>query len=215
MGSHRNRSFRRGRTGRTRAVLSLGAVGFLAIGLGAQGTFAFWTDKATVETGSFSSGTLDITLNGALSTTGLANNPGTTSISGFTLTNMVPGESRAVAFPVANAGSVGLTYSVTGLGLGDLAPALQFTIATGTADNPTINNLRTGTCSGTSISGAGKALSTVPPGTTLVPGPRNLAAGASESICVIASLPTTVDNTFQGKTMTANLVFDAKQVGAP
>lgn len=216
MSSHRKPVTRSRGTGRLRAMMSLGAVGFLALGLGAQGTFAFWTDKASANTGTFSSGTLDITLTGALVTAGAS--PTAPSSLDFGLTNMVPGESRAVAFTIGNAGTVPLNYSVNGIGTGTFAPTLQFTIATGTATNPVqANGLRTGACSGASISGAGKTLATASPGTSLVAGPRSLNANANESICVIASLPmgTVVDNTSQNKTMTAELVFDAKQVGAP
>ncbi|MDE0778624.1 MAG: TasA family protein [Nocardioides sp.] len=212
MSSHRRTRTRRPRSGRLRAVASLGAVGFLALGLGAQGTFAFWTDQATVTTGSFSSGTLDITLNGQLA--GAANNGGTTTLPSFALSNMVPGESQAIAFPVANNGSVGLTYTVNGSATGALAPGMQFTVATGNAGNTgtAANGNRTGTCSGGNL-----ATNQVLNGTssTVVGTARSLAVGAQESICVIARLDPQADNGLQGKTMTASLIFNAKQVGAP
>lgn len=198
--------------GRTRALMSLGAVAFLALGLGAQGTFAFWTDSATVTTGSFTSGTLDITLDGKLS--GAANEGGTTTLPDFTLSAMVPGESQAVSFPVANAGSVGLTYLVNGSATGALAPEMQFTVATGTATNggTAAAGTRNGTCSGANLATNQVLNGAASP---VVATPRALAPSASESICVIARLNTAAVNSAQGKTMNASLIFSSKQVGAP
>lgn len=206
---------RKRRSGRARAVLTLGAVGALALGLGAQGTFAFWTDSGTVTTGSLESGTLDITLNGALA--GAVNNGQSTTLSALALTNMVPGESIAVAFPVANAGTAALTYTVTGTATGPLAPSMQFSIYPGTASNAgtAAANNRAGACTGTAIVTNQVLTGSSAP---VIATPRSLAGSptpASESICVIAKLDTAADNTAQGKTMTANLVFNAKQVGAP
>lgn len=210
MSSHR--APHRRRSGRVRACLSLGAVAFAALGLGAQGTFAFWTDQATVTTGSFSSGTLDIALNGAL-----AGNGGTTTLPSFTLPNMVPGESMSVSFPVKNEGSVGLTYTLSGTASGGLAPAMQFSVFNGTANAQTggaSTGNRAGTCSGSSLSN-NQTYSSTPTPVVSDTGKRALAAGATENMCVVASLPLAVDNSFQGKSLTASLVFDAKQVGAP
>ncbi len=129
----RQRRWRRVFSARNRSLMSLGAIGFLAVGLGAQGTFAFWTDQAKVETGTFSSGTLDVTLNGALA--GPANNGGSISFPGFSLNTMVPGESQAQSFPIANAGTVGLTYTINGTATGALAPAMLFEVHLGNASN--------------------------------------------------------------------------------
>lgn len=203
---------RRRTSGRARAVLTLGAVGALALGLGAQGTFAFWTDSGTVTTGSLDSGTLDITLNGALA--GAANNGGSTTLSALTLSNMVPGESIAVAFPVANAGTAALTYTVAGSATGLLAPSMQYSLYPGTASNTgtAAANNRAGACTGTAIVTSQVLTGSSAP---VIATPRSLAAAASESICVIAKLDTAADNTTQSKTTTASLVFNAKQVGAP
>lgn len=195
-------------------MLSLGAVGFLALGFGAQGTFAFWTDQATVTTGSFSSGTLDITLNGQLA--GSAGNGGTTTPAGFSLLNMVPGESQSFSFPVTNNGNVGLTYAITGAATGTLVPAMQFSVFSGSANAQTgtaSGGNRAGTCTGTALISNQSFASP----TTVVAdaAKRALVAGATENICVVVTLPTSVGNEFQGKTLTASLVFDAKQVGAP
>ena len=199
---------RRG-SGRARALMSLAAVAVLATGVSVKGTFAFWTDSATLQTGSFSSGTLDVTLGGQLTGQG-----GTWSPAGFSLTNLVPGESQAFSFAVANAGTVGLTYTVSGTATGGLAPSMQFSIHPGTASNSgtAAAGNRTGSCTGAAL-----ATNVVLSGTatTLVGTPRSLAAGSgTENICVIARLDPAANNSAQGLTMSANLVFDSRSVGA-
>lgn len=220
MTSHRDsahplRSLRRALgSARSRALLALAGVAALALGVGLQGTFAFWSDKATVTTGSFSSGTLDITLNGQLQ--GIANNGGTWTNTAYGLTNLSPGESFAFGFPVANAGTTGLTYTVTGTGTGDLAVAngMQFTVYFGvTATNSGSAGSRAGACGGTTPTG-GTVLT--PTSTTLVATPRALTATTgTENVCIVARLDPNAPNSLQNKSMTASITFDSKQVGAP
>lgn len=215
MSSHRKRHARRG-NGRVRAMLGLGTVAFLALGFGAQGTFAFWTDQATVQSGTFTSGTLDITLNG-----GLVGQGGSTTFSALALTNMVPGESVAAAFPVANNGSVRVNYSVNGSATGALAEGMRFSFFSGTANamsGSAAEGNRAQTCNGVAISEAqNKTLTTS--SAPIISTARTLAAptgaASSESICVVARLDTSVGNDLQNKSMTASLVFNAKQVTAP
>ena len=57
-----------------RAATLAVAVGVVGL-LGVTGTAAFWTDRATMQPTTITSGTLDITLGGQL--VGLANNGGT------------------------------------------------------------------------------------------------------------------------------------------
>lgn len=212
-GGRRRAARRPAGSGRVRALLGLGTVAFLALGFGAQGTFAFWTDQATIQSGTFASGTLDITLNGALA--GPGNNPGTTTLSALALANMVPGESVAAAFPVANAGTVGLTYTVSGTASGDLAPAMRFRVYQGAASNTTTAGVRSGTCSGTPFTGASQTYSATASAVVTTADARALAPTVAESICVVAQFDIASGNGFQGKSMTASLIFDAKQVGAP
>ncbi|MDO9457447.1 TasA family protein [Nocardioides sp.] len=89
---------------RSRALLSLVAIVALVPGLGAQGTFAFWTDDATANGGSFTSGTLDLRINDA-------NAYATTTLG---MTNMVPGASSAEVLTIKNSGTVPLKYTLTG-----------------------------------------------------------------------------------------------------
>lgn len=197
---------------RSRALLALAGVAAVALGVGLQGTFAFWNDKATVTTGGFSAGTLDITLNGNLA--GLVNNGGTWTNTSYGLTNLSPGETYAFGFPVANAGSTGLTYTVTGTGAGELAVTngMQFTVYFGsTAANSGAVGSRVGACGTTTPTGGTVLTSTSATLATV----RSLAAGASENVCIVARLDSAAPNTLQGKSMTASITFDSKQVGAP
>lgn len=215
MSSHRAAAPRRRtrRSGRTRAIISLGAVAVLATGMSVKGTFAFWTDAATVNAGGFSSGTLDISVNGALA----QQNGGTTALTAFKLDTMVPGESVAFSFPVKNEGTVPLTYKVTGTGSGPLAVAggLQYAVYFGSAATNTgtsANGNRAGSCGSaaatdtntTALTGTSATLSA----------DRTLAVGTSDTVCVIARLNYNAGNDLQGKTGNAALVFDSKQVGA-
>jgi predicted ribosomally synthesized peptide with SipW-like signal peptide len=208
MASHRGgRGTRRPRRrGRIRALLTLGA----ALGLGAVGTLAYWSDQATLSTGPISSGILDLTLDGSLPGQG-----GTYTQSSFALSNMIPGESVASAVTVANGGSVTLLYTATATAAGGLASGLTFQVyAGGTATNTgtaTAGN-RAGTCTGTSTFGPAVLTGVAQ---SVIATPRQLASSASESVCVVAALPTTANNSLQGTSATATVVFDAKQLGAP
>lgn len=207
----------RGR-GRGRAVLSLAVLAFLATGIGVKGTFASWTDAATMQTGSFSSGTLDITLNGNLVGPGTTNNPGTWVNSTFTLTNLVPGESHAQSFPVRNNGTAGLKYNVGGTATGGLAVAtgMQYAVYFGSTASNTGTEAagnRVGACGGTTPTDATGVTLT---GTSAsLAADRNLAAGVSETVCIVARLNSTAGNALQGQTTTASMVFNARQLTAP
>jgi predicted ribosomally synthesized peptide with SipW-like signal peptide len=220
MSTHRTDVPARRRRGRGRAVLALAAVAFLATGMSVQGTFAAFTDTATMSTGPFSSGTLDIVVNGQLAGPGTTNNPGTTPNTSFTMTNMSPGESVATSFPVRNNGSTGLRYNVTGTATGGLAVAggMQYAVYFGSAATNTgteANGNRTGACgagntptdaNGTTLTGTSTSLAA----------DRTLAAGsAPETVCVVVRLNSTAGNALQGQTTSASLVFNARQLTAP
>ena len=215
MSSHRSQPRKR-RSGRTRALISLGAVAALATGMSVQGTFAFWTDAATAQAGTFTAGTLDLTVNGQLA--GQPNNGGTTTVAALTLTTMVPGESVAAAFPIKNEGSIPLTYTLTGTGSGGLAVTngLQYSVTFGAAAANTgtaAAGNRAGTCGGTAATDANTTLLTSTP-VTYGGANRALAVNASETICIVARLNTNAPNALQGLSGSAAFLFDSKQVGA-
>ncbi len=212
MSSHR--APHRRRSGRVRAMISLAAVAVLASGMSVKGTFAFWTDNATVQTGSFTAGTLDITVNGQLA--GQSNNGGSTTVATISLGNMVPGESVAVTFPLKNDGSIPLTYTLTGTGAGGLAVTngLQYSVTfggpaanTGTADNGN----RAGSCGGTPATDANTTLLTSSAHTFATN--RALSSGATDNVCVVARLNSNAPNALQGASGSATLLFASKQLG--
>lgn len=203
------------RSGRTRALLSLGAVAVLATGMSVKGTFAFWTDSATATTGTFTSGTLDITVDGKLA--GSAGNGGSTVVANLSLSAMAPGESVAATFPVANNGTIPLTYTLTGTGAGGLAVTngLQYSVTFGAAATNTgtaAGGNRDGRCGGTASTDTNTTVLTSTAAT--LASNRALATGASDTVCVVARLSSAAPNSLQGLSGTAALVFDAKQVGA-
>jgi predicted ribosomally synthesized peptide with SipW-like signal peptide len=194
-------------------VLSLGIVA----GLGAVGTLAYWTDDATITSGSFSSGTLDVTLNDELA--GPANNGGTIADTGFTLSDMIPGESMARTVKVANAGSIGLTYTAKAFNTGGLSPGLRWTVVAGsTAGNsgsPAAGN-RTGSCSPGETTASNVTLGTSEGAASTVVAPtRSILVESFENVCVIAKLESGAANALQGTSASATFIFNATQVGAP
>src|SRR5690349_443211 len=91
---------RRFRSTRARALLSLG----LVLGTAATGTFAFWTDSATVSGTTISTGSIDLRVN---SLTG-----NDTAYTQLNLSGMVPGNTVAGVITVTNFGNSPFTYYV-------------------------------------------------------------------------------------------------------
>lgn len=157
---------------RVRAALALG---LLVAPLGVN-TMAYWSAQVVIDPGTVRAGTFDLTVNGGDS---LAE-------AGLTVADMAPGATTAAVFTVRNA-SVGdraaLTYTVDATAT-DTAP-------TGTS---AALSARVTTASTVTTSGTGKTCSgtVVPSGTSfsgaLVSAPLELAVGASQTLCVQASL---------------------------
>lgn len=185
---------------RVRALLSIGMV----FGLGAVGTLAYWTDSATLAAGTFTSGTLDIKLNGS---DGTAANPAnfTTSLA---LANMQPGNSKAAVVNVQNAGNIDFTYMATGLAGGALAPFLSFNVRVGGSVAGTGSSQ---TCTGGTSTFTGTLTVSSQP---VIAANQPLNAGANGDVCVSATLPT-AEAGGQGLSTTSTFSFAAKQVGAP
>jgi predicted ribosomally synthesized peptide with SipW-like signal peptide len=182
----------------------------LVSGTGAVGTYAYWSDQATLTTGGFDSGTLDLTVDGTL-----AGQAGTYTKSAFTLSDMIPGESVASSLSLENGGSVALTYTATATASGALAPGLTFRVYTGGAasnSGTAAAGNRVGSCSGTSVFGpttlTGSAAS-------VIASARQLDPGDDETLCIVATLSSSAANALQGQPATASFVFHAQQLGAP
>jgi predicted ribosomally synthesized peptide with SipW-like signal peptide len=204
---------RRRRSGRVRALLSLG----LLLGITQVSTLASWTDSATVQGGGFSSGTLDLKV-GESAADQLTGQGGSWTHTTLALTAMAPGESVARALTVGNGGSVALAYSASVVTTNnDLfnagTPGLQVTVVEGGTVSNTgtqASNNRTGACTGGSATSLTNAsVSTTASG--LHGSAVSLASGATRSYCVLAKLATTAPNSMQGKTTSLTLSFSAQQ----
>jgi len=198
------------RSARTRAVLTLGVV----LGLGSVSTLAYWTDEATVTAGTFTSGTLDVTINDALD--GQANNGGTTADTGFALSDMIPGESIARTVKIGNAGSIPFAYTAKAWNSGGLATGLRWTVVAGSTASNTgtaAAGNRTGSCSsGTTTSSNVTIGTSAGAATTIVTPARTIAVGAFENVCVIVKLDSGAGNGLQGASAGATITVNGVQL---
>lgn len=198
--------------GRTRALLSLGVV----LVLGAVGTSAFWTDTATVNAGTVTSGTMDLQLQVPRSTTiwEVVGTGGSVTDTTLAVGNLAPGESQAFNLAARNVGQPTFTYTAlvaqagTWTFVNNPIQVRFFAGATARASN-TSAYPRTGTCSGTAL-GTGPV--TVTPESSLVIPARTLASGASEQLCLVVSMVLAAANDNQGRTGSLRLDFSATQV---
>jgi len=199
MSSHRaSRADRRPlRSGRwwssvpVRAVLSLG----LVLGVGSAGTFAYWTDEATVTGLSITAGTLDLELQDDADDS--------ISFTSLNISTMIPGQSVAGVLKVENVGNVGFTYTAaTSVSNSTLAGALDLKVTNGSVSGSSPS----ATCSGSQLSGTGSTLDQA-----LVSTGRSLAASASENLCIQVSMPSGASTSLQGTTTTVTYTFTATQ----
>ncbi|GGF98142.1 hypothetical protein GCM10007304_10150 [Rhodococcoides trifolii] len=165
---------------RVRALLSLGMV----LGLGAVGTLAAWSAAPVTTSGVFTTGVIDIQLNG---------NQGATSTTPYVFSptnSVVPGASVAVVLPVQNKGTVPFTYTTSVIGENTAGKAYQLTALYGGS-----------TADGKSCTGGSATTPTTVALTTSVSigGSRGLAVGsASDNICLQFALPITTTGVATG-----------------
>ena len=179
-------------------VKALLSIGILA-GVGAVSTLAAWTGAATA-TSEISAAKVSL---GAGATAGATTASYTVPID---QTNWYPGMSQAAVVVVTNTSSIAVPYSITGSavdsGAETLGNALSVSVKTGSKVTGTVPNA---TCDGTDNTIVDKAAGNAFPEPELRP--DKLAPGASESLCVQYSLPTSAPNTVQGKSTTIKLTF--------
>lgn len=190
---------RRHRIGiRVRALLCLGGL----LGIGAVGTLAAWSDKATATSGTFATGTINLQLD----------NTKTLALNTLAALNLLPGESVAAAVTVQNRGTLPLTYTMaatTPTGSSEVAAhVVVAAYSGGAATNGATNGLRAGSCSGTKI--AESAL-TAGGSAPLVSTPRPVAARTgTEALCVTVRLAPSAPVSVQNQLLnTVRLVFTA------
>ena len=174
-----------------RAVLSLG----LALGIGSAGTFAYWTDEATVTGLTITAGVLDLELQ---------DDPDDSiSFTTLNISNMIPGQSVAGVLKVENVGNVGFTYTAsTSVSNSTLASALAVKVTNGSVSGSSPS----ATCSGSQLSGTGTDLDDA-----LVSTGRSLAASASENLCIEVSMPSGASSSLQGTSTNVTYTFTATQ----
>ena len=184
---------------------SLGVIGAAAAVAG-MGTFGTFTDSTAPLNASVTSGTLSLDLNAAGSTATLPMNA-----AGF-----VPGDSISRAVDLVNSGNLGFA----GLALNSTATAsslldtdkingLQLTVKSCPVDwTETVNAaVATYTCSATTAT-----LVNAPAVTSAsLPSVASVKPGGTDHLVVTLTLPTSADNTFQGKTSALSVSFTGTQ----
>lgn len=179
-----------GRISRRRRWGLVALLGLSAVSLGAGAmSLAIFTDSAA-STGTFSSGTIDIS---------------SSPVVAFTVVGMVPGDTDTQLLTIANAGTAELRYAMSVLAtnpLGDTLTLTVKTLGTGCAafDGTTI--LPATTLDGVAIGSAAQGDQ---------PGDRTLAAATSEDLCFQVGLPLATGNALQGASSDVTFTFDAEQ----
>ncbi len=181
-------------SGRRKVWLGIAAAGVAtALLIGGQGTFAFWTDSATVTSGTISSGTLDLKVDNA------QGNPTAYAKTTLAMSAMLPGESVAVNIAVTNAGDAPFTWVPTVTKGGDLGGALQVDLYRGATVDAT--SPRKQVCKDGTMLTSGQTVSTLAKG------------DSAQNLCVQVTLPTSVGNGLQGKAAeSVTIALAAKQV---
>lgn len=184
------------RTGRLRALLGLG----VALGLGAVGTFAYWTDDVAISGSTFTAGTLDLQVNNA-------DSYATTTLG---MGAMVPGSSSAEVLTVKNNGTAPLKYTMTGYLTGTHAADYNTAAANGLLLTISVGGTRTASGSNFTCTGGTVIVNAVPltntPGTAIITPRRPAAAmaqNATEALCFQVKLADGASTSLQGKTATA------------
>jgi spore coat-associated protein N len=183
------------RSKKVRLVLSLGLVS----GVVWAGTFATFTDSGTA-TSTFTAGSVDLLLSGE-----------TDDAYAFTsieMSNMKPGDVKYAPLTIANAGTLGFTYTMATSATNADTKALRDQLTLGI--RKVVNEAA---CDSAGV-GYAASLDTMTASGALSAGAiasRSLTAGASEVACFRVELPSTANDTFQGATTTATFTFSATQ----
>jgi len=181
------------------SILILGVV--LAVAL--IGAIALFTDQATNPGNTFSTGTVDLTIDPATAM--------------FTVSNMAPGDVQYSGIKLSNSGSLQLRYAMTTTADGNstLDEQLKLTIDVVTgAGNDTVWYTADDVVGEANIYGPDGVLSSAAignPAQGADTGDRTLAASGTERLRFKVTLPLDTGDSLQGKTCTVAFVFDAEQ----
>jgi len=180
------------------SILILGVV--LAVAL--IGAIALFTDQATNPGNTFSTGTVDLTID--------------PTIAMFTVSNMAPGDVQYDGIQLTNSGSLELRYAMTTTADGNSTLDGQLTLTIDVVDDDGVDNtwytsddvvheanIYDGVLSSAAIGDPAQGNQT---------GDRILVATTgSERFRFTVELPLTTGNSFQNTTCTVAFVFDAEQ----
>lgn len=190
-------------TQRRRHVRTAVLVCLVLLLVGAVPAFALWRRNATINGVGLNTGALALRINGA--------NP-FTGFTALSFTSMVPTSSTAGVLTVTNAGTVPLSYwadaaasNADGKGLAAALVVKVTGAATVTGSAPSA------TCAGATISPSATSFTTNFVATRA--NRRPLAPGASETLCIQASLPAAAPGSLMGATTNVTFAFHALQVG--
>jgi len=170
------------------ALASVLGLSVVSLGAGAM-SLAIFTDSAA-STGTFTSGTIDITSSPTVA---------------FTVGAMMPGDNDTQALTIANAGTGALRYSLTTVASNTLGDTLTLTIKTLGTDCATFDG--TTVLAATALDGAAVGN----PAQGADAGDRALAAATNEVLCFRVSLPLATGNAMQGISSAVTFTFDAEQ----
>lgn len=182
-------------TGKFRAVLALGTV----LGIGTVLTLAAWTDSGVVN-GTFSTGTVDIKLDGVDTL------PVVTSLA---LSNAKPGDLTYAHLAITNVGSIAVNYTITP----SITTASATTPLLESVLNVTVKVVPGATCDATTFAASSTSVIAerklnVTTATTARP---LVASSGVEHLCFKVELPSDAVSTVQGATTTASFTFTATQ----
>jgi hypothetical protein len=197
------------RAATTRKVLGSLAVIGTAAAVAGLGTFGTFTDSTTPVSTQLTSGTVSIDL-----AQPAAPIPATT-------TGLLPGDSIARTVTLTNDGnsplstvSLGVTTTNPSVLTTDAVNGLQLALKScSVAWTQLATPAPTYACTGTERAIATPGAAVAVPNRTL-DAPASLTPGGTDHLLLTLSLPTTADNTFQGKTSTLNLTFSGVQRAA-
>ena len=180
---------------KTRYLLCGGAL----LGMVWAGTSATFTDSGTANS-TFTAGTVDLLVGAEVDDA--------YAFTSIEMGNMKPGDIKYAPLTIANAGTLGFTYS--------MATAATNTDSKGLAAQLTLGVKKVATEAACDSAGVGYAasLETMTASGALSAGAiasRSLAATASEVACFRVELPSGSGDTFQGATTTATFTFSATQ----
>jgi hypothetical protein len=170
------------------AVAAVLGLSIISLGAGAM-SLAIFTDTAA-STGTFTSGTIDITSSPTVA---------------FTVSAMMPGDDNTQALTIANAGTGELRYSLTTVASNTLGETLTLTVKTEGTNCATFDG--TTVLAATVLDGA--AIGSPAQGADS--GDRVLGAASDEVLCFRVSLPLATGNTLQGSSSSVTFTFDAEQ----